>query len=215
MLDFKKKRIRSLFLFLGKKSDSGEDIEQTEDYLLTHGMEYIQMRLPIEKITSEFEENLKKQIEQSIIRAKIREAKKEDLSSVMEIYNKSWMTSNEPFSPMRIESLEKIFKMPDIKILIATAYGIDAGFVILDFEGENNQYGVIAGLGILPRFQRRGMGKVLGMAAWNYFKQYGISELRCEVHVQNNVSYKFIKSLGFEEFGKKTYKKEDFRLQDN
>ena len=89
---------------------------------------------------------------------------------------------------------------------------IDAS--ILDLEGKDHEFGVIAGLGVLPRFQRKGLGTVIGMAAWNYFKKIGVKELRCEVYKFNTVSYTFITSLGFEEFGVKTYRREDFRIDD-
>ena len=102
-------------------------------------------------------------------------------------------------------------KTSETVILIARVYGSDAAFIILDFEGPNNQYGVIAGLGVLPRFQRKGLGTVIGMAAWNFFKKKkGVKELRCEVFTENLTSYNFIKSLGFEEFDKKTYTSGDF-----
>ncbi|MHA1274891.1 MAG: GNAT family N-acetyltransferase, partial [Promethearchaeota archaeon] len=77
-----------------------------------------------------------------------------------------------------------------------------------------NEYGIIAGLGVLPRFQRKGLGKILGMAAWDLFKKKGVKELRCEVYIENKSSYNFIKSLGFEEYEKKVYKMEDFHLND-
>jgi L-amino acid N-acyltransferase YncA len=48
------------------------------------------------------------------------------------------------------------------------------------------------------------------MAAWDYFKKKGVKELRCEVFKDNAVSYNFIKSIGFVEFARKTYKNEDF-----
>ena len=212
LIDFKKKRMRSFFLSLEKMPLTNVAIEDKQEYLTRVGLAYIQMRLPIEKITVEFENKLKEVINRGILRAKIREASEGDLVNVMNIYNKAWMTSNEPFAPMRIESLKKIFNIPEITMLIANVYGSDAGFIILDFEGDNKEYGVIAGLGIMPRFQRKGLGKILGMAAWNFFKQKGVKELRCEVYVDNKASYNFIKSLGFEESGTKIYKKEDFHL---
>jgi ribosomal protein S18 acetylase RimI-like enzyme len=52
------------------------------------------------------------------------------------------------------------------------------------------------------------------MAAWNFFKEIGVKELRCEVYKSNKVSYNFIKSLGFEEYDTKTYKREDFRIDE-
>jgi len=48
------------------------------------------------------------------------------------------------------------------------------------------------------------------MAAWNHFKKKGVKELRCEVFKDNKVSFNFIKSIGFEEFARKTYKSQDF-----
>ena len=88
----------------------------------------------------------------------------------------------------------------------------DGGFVILDLEGPNKEYGVIAGLGVIPRYQRRGLGTIIGLAAWEYFKKKGIKELRCEVYKDNKISYDFISSLGFEEYDVKVYKSEDFEL---
>ena len=206
-MNFKKRRIRSIFLTFEKKSGTTDEIEEE---LITSGLEYIQMKLPVERITPEFEKRITEKIERNILRAKIREAKLEDLESVVALYNRSWLTSNTPYSRLSLESIKVIFEYPETKILIAKVYGYDAGFVILDYEGSNNQYGVIAGLGVIPRYQRKGLGTVLGVAAWNYFKKQGVKELRCEVFKDNKVSYNFIKSLGFEEFGTKIYKQEDF-----
>ena len=165
------------------------------------------MRLPIADISKKFEDSLKKKIEQNIIQASIRVATEEDLASVMNLYNKSWLTSNTPFRPIRIESLKVILGDPDSKFLIARVYGKDAGFAILDFDEE---IAVIAGMGVLPRFQRRGLGKILGLAIWNYLKEKNIQELRCEVYNDNKASYAFIKGLGFREYGKVIYTRSDF-----
>ena len=212
-LDFKKKRIRAFFLhFKASLEDKGKtEAEIVLDEIERTGLEYIQMKLPLEKITQEFEAELGEKVEKNILHAKIRVASEIDLESIMYIYNRSWLTSNTPFSRITVGSLKTIYDYPETVILIAKVYGSDAAFIILDFEGQNNQYGVIAGLGVLPRFQRKGLGTVIGMAAWNFFKKKkGIKELRCEVFTENLTSYNFIKSLGFEEFDKKTYKSEDF-----
>ncbi len=193
-----------------EKKDKTE--EEIENELATTGMEYIQMKLPVAKITPEFEEVLTEKVEHNILRAKIREAKLEDLESVRALYNRSWMTSNTPYSSITLNSLTTIYEYPETIILIARVYGSDAAFVILDCEGPKNEYGIIAGLGVIPRFQRKGLGTVIGMAAWNYFKKKGVKELRCEVYKDNIVSYNFIKSIGFEEFARKVYKSEDFDI---
>ncbi|MHA1239307.1 MAG: GNAT family N-acetyltransferase [Promethearchaeota archaeon] len=197
-LNLKKRKIRSYFLSVDKKDQKEEEVE------------YIQMKLPVSDITSEFEEKLSKKVKSNILRAKIREANEEDLPGIKYLYDRSWLTSQTPFSAISVSSLKTIWEYPETIILIAKVYGSDAGFAILDCEGENQEIGVIAGMGIIPRFQRKGLGTVIGMAAWNYFKKKGIKELRCEVYKGNTVSYQFIKSIGFKEYGKKTYKSEDF-----
>ena len=200
-LNLKKRKIRSYFLSVDKKDQKEEEVES---------LEYIQMKLPVSDITSEFEENLTKKVKSNILRAKIREANEEDLPSIKYLYDRSWLTSQTPFSAISVSSLKTIWEYPETIILIAKVYGSDAGFAILDCEGENQEIGVIAGMGIIPRFQRKSLGTVIGMAAWNYFKKKGIKELRCEVYKGNTVSYQFIKSIGFKEYDKKTYKREDF-----
>ena len=200
-LNLKKRKIRSYFLSVDKKDQQEGEVGP---------LEYIQLKLLVSKITPEFEEMLTKKVKNNFFRAKIREANEEDLPSVKYLYDRAWLTSSTPFSAISISSLKTIWEYPETIILIAKVYGSDAGFAILDFEGENREIGVIAGMGILPRFQRKGLGTVIGMAAWNYFKNKGVQELRCEVYKGNTVSYQFIKSIGFKEYDKKTYRSEDF-----
>jgi ribosomal protein S18 acetylase RimI-like enzyme len=213
-IQLKKRLLRNIFLQIEKEKKHGT-ISESEEKLLQEGMVYIQMRLPVERITPEFEKLMQEKIEKNIYHANIREATEKDLQIVVDIYNKSWLTSNTPFRPMEKETLKKIFIDPDTVFLIARVFGIDGAFVILDLEGKNKEFGVIAGLGVIPRFQRKGLGTVIGLAAWDYFKKKGVKELRCEVYKKNNVSFNFIQGLNFEEFGQKVYRKEDFELEDN
>ncbi len=205
---FKEKRIRTFFLSFESSSKRSESVEKVQEEIENKGLSYIQMRLPVDKITSDHENELKDKVEHNILHAKIREAKKDDLETVMNIYNRAWLTSNTPYSRISLDTLNQIFSYTDTVILIAKVYGTDGGFIILDFEGPLS--GVIAGLGILPRHQRKGLGTVLGMAAWNFFKERGVKELLCEVYVDNKASYDFIKSLGFKEYNTKVYVAEDF-----
>jgi ribosomal protein S18 acetylase RimI-like enzyme len=213
-IQLKRKLLQNVFLQIQKDKEQGT-ISESEEKLLQEGMVYKQMRLPVEKITPEFEAKMKEKIEHNIYQASIREASDKDLNIVVDIYNKSWLTSNTPFRPMEKETLKKIFMDPDTVFLIARVFGIDSAFVILDFEGKDKEYGVIAGLGVIPKFQRKGLGSVLGLATWDYFKKKGVKELRCEVYKNNEISTSFIKALNFEEFGQKVYRKEDFELEDH
>ncbi|MFX1410721.1 MAG: GNAT family N-acetyltransferase [Promethearchaeota archaeon] len=216
-LDLKKKRIRAFFLSIEVKKKKKRQVDKKAEELYRDGMVYIQMRLPVEKITKEFEDKLKNKIEHTIIHAAIRESKSSDLNSIKNIYNKSWLTSNTPFRPITKTSLLQIFEDPDTVFLIGKVYGIDAAFAILNFEGENKEFAVIAALAVLPRFQRKGLGTILGMATWNFIKENyeHVKELKCEVYKDNVISNSFIKWIGFEECGTKAYKKEDFQIESN
>ena len=216
-VNLKKRRIRALFLSIETKKKRKEAVDKTTEELYQDGMVYIQMRLPVEKITKEFEDKLTDKIEHNIIQGKIRKATKEDLNTIKNIYNRAWLTSNTPYRPITKTDLLTILEHSDTVFLIGKIYSIDAAFVLLDFEGENKEYAIIAALAVIPRFQRRGVGTILGMAAWNYLKEYyhHVKELRCEVYKDNVVSYAFIKGIGFEEYERRIYKKEDFEIDDN
>jgi len=211
-IDLKKNRIRAFFHSLGADKETGELTEEIQK-IEKEGMAYIQLRLPVKVITEEFENKVKEKVEHNVIKAEVREASYQDLRSIKDIYNKAWLTSSTPFRAIDIDTLETIFEDKETVFLIAKVYGRDAGFIILDLE-EGGKIGTIAGLGVLPRYQRKGLGTMMGIAAWNYFKEHypNIEELRAEVYQKNEVSYNFIKGLGFEEFDLKHYKKEDFEV---
>lgn len=214
--DLKKRRIRGFFLTLETNSKDSNELSTIQQEISENGMTYVQMRLLVSQITSEFEEKLTEKIEKKIVKASIRIGTEKDLESVKKLYNRSWLTSNTPFRPISLDSMKKIFDDPLTVFLLAKVYGIDGGFVIIDFEGEKKEHGIIAGLGVLPRFQRKGLGTVLGMAVWKYMKknEKQVEEIRCEVYKDNKISYSFIKGIGFEIFDKKTYVKEDFHIND-
>ncbi|MHA2038048.1 MAG: GNAT family N-acetyltransferase [Promethearchaeota archaeon] len=216
-LDLKKRRIRAFFLSIEKKKKKKEVFDKPTEEIYEDGMVYIQMRLPVDKITKQFEDKLKEKIEQNIITANIREAKKDDLDSLKKIYNRAWLTSNTPFRPITKTDLLTILEYPDTVFLMAKVYGIDAAFVLLDFEGKNKEIATIAALAVIPRFQRRGLGKILGVYIWNFLKQNysNVKEIRAEVYKDNKVSYAFIKGIGFEEFERRVYRKEDFEIENN
>ncbi|MFX0002971.1 MAG: GNAT family N-acetyltransferase [Candidatus Hodarchaeota archaeon] len=213
-LDLKKRKIRAFFLSIETKKKENVEVDKEVVDLYQDGMVYIQMRLPVEKINKEFEDKLKDKIEHNIVKAKIREATPEDLESLKNIYNRAWLTSNTPFRPITKTDLKKILEYPETIFLIGKVYGTDAAFILLDFEGENKEFAVIAALAVIPRFQRRGVGTILGTASWQYLKEHypNVKEIRCEVYKDNKVSYSFIKGIGFEEYDTKVYKKEDFEI---
>ena len=167
---------------------------------------YIQMRLNIEKVSPEF---LKELEEYRLSGISIRKCDEEDLSIFVKLYNRSFMRGADPWSPATNEQFREILKNKTTEVLIASKSGEDVGFIIIDIEREDHDrdIGFIAGLGTDPRWQRQGIARYLGIASWDYYRnKFSFKELRCEVYEKNLPSYNLIKSLHFEEYGKKTYK---------
>jgi ribosomal protein S18 acetylase RimI-like enzyme len=207
-LDLKKERIREFFsTYIPEPKHKDKAIDEIKDEIFEEGLVYIQLKLPVNRLTKKFADSIKAKIQQDYIHADIREATEADLERIMNLYNKAWLTASTPFRPITVDLLTKIFEDPDTIFLIAEVDGIDAGFAILDFEDD---LGSIEALGVIPSFQRKGLGTVIGVAAWDYFKKKNVKELRCEVYKDNDISYKFIKRMGFEEYGKNVYFREDF-----
>ena len=167
---------------------------------------YLKMKLPVERITPEFEKKIEKEIHSQV---KIRECKtEEDLEVVLHLYNRSFMAASDPFSPLNLDQIKQIANYGNTRIFIASLWGEDTGFVIIDFEykkDEDLRIGVICGLGTLPRWQRRGIGTTLGIYTWQHFKPANVDELRCEVFDKNEGSISLIKGLGFEQYGEVVY----------
>lgn len=161
---------------------------------------YIQMRLPVSRITPEFEKSLKDKVAHNILRAEIREATMEDIDSLIILHDLAWHSTPMPYRPLDKKRIVQNIDDEDIIFLIAKVEGKDSGFALLYFTGSNKNIGVIAGLGILPQLQNKGLGTMLGLATWNYFKTRGVVELRCKVYIDNKASYNFIKGLKFEEY---------------
>ena len=180
-------------------------METKTDYEYIKGMVYRQMRFYVGEVTPEQEKKYNEEIKLNSLKAKVSEATDKDIGALVNLYNKSWLTSNTPFSMINDETMMTLYHDPEIVILIAKVYGIPAGFIILDFKGAKDHYCSVLALGVLPRFQQRGFGRFLGLNAWEYFKQRDIRELRSEVYVDNTVSYQFNQSMRFKEIDVKAY----------
>jgi ribosomal protein S18 acetylase RimI-like enzyme len=206
----KKKKLQSYFSNIGACEVKKESKDVCEDLAKT-GLKYIQMKLPFDNITSQLENELKEKIKSHINDAEVRKAKRDDLRSILKIYNRAWMTSNTPFSPLEYKTLKEIYNLPEAIILIAKLYNKDVGFIIIDFEKNENKYAIIAGIGVLPRYQNKGVGKLLALEAWKKLRKMKIKGIKCEVYEKNKSALNFIRSIGFEEYKKITYRMDDFQ----
>ena len=161
--------------------------------------EYIQLKLPIAKITKRFEEKLREKVSHNILGAEIREAKNEDVESILSIYDRSWHSTTMPFVPITGKRLLGVLKNENYEILIAKIDNIDSAFAIIYLTGDDKEVGVIGILAVIPELQHRGLGTIMGIAIWDYFISKGVKELRCRVYFDNTASYTFLRRLGFEE----------------
>lgn len=165
--------------------------------------DYITLRLPVSKAETITESKLEAFVSShKISKLNIQEATKDDIAIVNDIYNKSWKESHLPMKEVTEELFTEIYEDSDTRFLIATYDGDPVGFILMEFSKTDREIGLISGLAILPEYQNRGFGKYLSLATWNFFKEQKIKELRCEVYKDNKRALNFIKSLGFEEYGR-------------
>jgi ribosomal protein S18 acetylase RimI-like enzyme len=168
--------------------------------LLKDDESYIHMRLPIAKITKDFENSLRSKTDDKLKNIKIRKARKNDMDTFIKLHKHIWESTNMPYKPFSRDILMKLIEDPNVIFLIAKLNDKDVGFGIIHYTGEKNHIGVISALGVIPNLQEKGFGTILGLEIWNYFKKKGVEELRCRVSKDNKKAYFFIKNLGFQEF---------------
>lgn len=155
------------------------------------------LKLPIEKITTEFEKKFKDRLIPYNENPNIREVKEDDYESIVHIYNRAYKNLHEKALPISIDIVRDMDEDSESVILVAEIDNKIAGLIILEFEELN--FVTITDWAVSPKFRRKGIGTRLCIASWDYFKPKGIKEIRCEVYVKNPVAYNFIKSMGFEE----------------
>ncbi|MFX1445583.1 MAG: GNAT family N-acetyltransferase [Promethearchaeota archaeon] len=157
------------------------------------------LRLPIEKITSEFEKKFSDRVKPYSEVPKIRQIKEDDYESIVPIYNRAYKNLHEKILPINVDIIKDMDEDPESVILVAELDNNIAGLIILEYEGQNNEFVTITDWAVSPKFRRKGIGTRLCVAAWENFKPRGVKEIRCEVYVNNPVAHNFIKSMGFEE----------------
>ena len=163
-------------------------------------VEYIPMRLPVEKITEEFEKLLRAKIKRKVRNYHIREADEDDLNSIVYLFDQAWHSTTMPFIPLSKNKIAaNVLHNPDKMFLIAEIDSKDCGFVLIVISEHDKTVGEISALGIVPEYQHKGIGTLLGIASWDVFKERGVKELRCKVYKDNQISKSFLMGLGFEE----------------
>jgi ribosomal protein S18 acetylase RimI-like enzyme len=137
---------------------------------------------------------------------KVHPLRDSELSTFVDVYNRCFITSPDPFCPLTLEDAEKL--EPD-GIFIATLWNAPAGFIACFTEKDGESvYGEITGLGVLPARRRKGVATALIQRAVEYFIAAGVEEVYCEVYGENVPSRMLITSYGFTQVGRRDIPRE-------
>lgn len=193
---FQSLKLRRLFQkeLPAKKDKEGKNDEEFHD-----GFRYIIMELPMERVPViyEIKEKEIKHME-NVLKVKPYDPEK-DAETFTLIFNTILLTSPDPYRNLRPEEA-KIFSSDGT--FIAYLYGEPAGFAALTIEEvEGKKIGVIAGIGVMPKFRGKKVALALATTIIDWFNKKQVSKLQCEVYEYNDISYNFISSLGFHEVG--------------
>ncbi|MFX0084606.1 MAG: GNAT family N-acetyltransferase [Candidatus Hodarchaeota archaeon] len=122
-----------------------------------------------------------------------------DSHNFIRTYNRAFITAPDPYRSLSISDIEHF----DPKsTFVAILYGKIVGFIFLTIEPLIKQgitlgnQGVIAGLGVDPRYRRKRIAFLLAAKAAQFFEDHDVLELVCEVYHENKVSYNFIRNFG-------------------
>ncbi|MBD3195054.1 MAG: GNAT family N-acetyltransferase [Candidatus Lokiarchaeota archaeon] len=179
------------------------DIQKEFTYLYSDDEHYIKMRLPVKYIEKDTIPELRNAVKNLDIKPEIHVADKSEINDLNNIYHQSWIASDLPMKGVTQELIRDIFNDKNTRFLIAQIENKNVGFILVEFDKKNEDIGIISGIGILPEHQSLGLGKFLALQSWKFFKEKNVKTLQCEVYEKNVKGIKFIKSLGFQEYGEK------------
>ncbi len=131
----------------------------------------------------------------------VRQMKRDDIAEFVDLYNRCFLASPDPFRPLTVEEAEQL----DFEgVFVAEMWDTLAGFIacFVDKDGES-LYGEITGIGVLPNRRRKGVATALIRRASEYFIDADIDEIYCEVFEENTPSRMLILAYGFKEVGKR------------
>ncbi|UCE14664.1 MAG: GNAT family N-acetyltransferase [Candidatus Heimdallarchaeota archaeon] len=127
-----------------------------------------------------------------------------DAQNFIHCYNRAFLTAPDPYRSLSIEDVRH-FKSDST--FVAILYSRIVGFIFLVIEPlmkhgvQLGNQGVIAGIGVDPRYRRKRIAFLLATRAADFFAENNVVELVCEVYHENKVSYNFIRNFGFSQTG--------------
>ena len=131
----------------------------------------------------------------------VRKIARDDIPEFVDLYNRCFLASPDPFRPLSIEEAEQL----DFEgVFVAEMWDTLAGFIACFVEKEDDsKYGEITGIGVLPNRRRKGVATALIRRASEYFIDADLDEIYCEVFEENTPSRMLIQAYGFKQVGKR------------
>ncbi len=132
---------------------------------------------------------------------KIHQFEMSDVDEFVNLYNRCFLASPDPFCPL---TPEQATKLDPEGIFVAKLGDTLAGFIACFVENQSDSnYGEITGIGVLPSRRRKGVATALIKSASKYFLESGVDEIYCEVYEKNIPSQMLIGAYGFVEVGRR------------
>jgi len=192
-------KLRRLFFQEDTDKDTSNELQKGKYKFIVMKMTFDQSLEAIEKIKDIIEDD------ESLSKVKIRNLKLDtDTEEFIRVYNRAFITAPDPYRSL---SYKDATHFNEDSTFLAVLYGRIVGFIFLVIEPliksgkEIGLQGVIAGIGVDPRYRRRKIAFLLAARAAEYFTQNSVDELICEVFEENRVSINFIRSFGFQPTG--------------
>lgn len=136
----------------------------------------------------------------------IREAKKEDLINILELYKQPDMDNGKVLSvEQAIEIFDKISSYPNYKVFVALYHEIIVGTFALAIMDNLAHMGATSGLiedvVVKKEYQGKGIGKQMITYAIECCKKYGCYKVALSSNLKRERAHKFYESLGFKKHG--------------
>ena len=168
---------------------------------------YFLMEVPIEKVPDSIRDFEKRSTDITRLAYNAVRVRKynaddpKDNALFTEIFNLVLLTSPDPYRPITLQESEKYFKEGTF---LAFLYGKCVGYAVVTIENDPDvgKIGVIAGIGVHPKFRRKKVAQKLAIEIGKWFlSRKDLKKLQCEVYEENVVSQQFISSFGFQIVG--------------
>lgn len=141
-----------------------------------------------------------------MININIRQAGKQDLPKILEIYELLSNPEDEPISIDEVSGIfERINSYPDYKVYIVESEGQTVGtfaLLIMDNMAHGGlPSGILEDMAIVPDWQRKGIGKQIMEFAMDYCRGKGCYKMQLSSNVKRQPAHAFYEGLGFVRYG--------------